>query len=289
MDKEEKDKSGKLTDKETTKAEVAGNKSTKTTSEGEYSEAKKASMKSMKEYYGDDAEINDDNYGDMMEKMVSEDYGPSKKKLSSYDESNRNILAMMDSEPELSGILSDMGKGAKFAEALPKYMDVQSLSEAGEGGDIPNWEENRKYRMKSFDERQSRLRNYDKNLELAGQAFGAFVSEKGLEEAQVNEFAQFVAKLIEDASVGKVSNDFLQAAYYAKNYESDVLDAAKQAEIKAKNEKIEAKMRTDKDFKGDGTADIRTGASEAQTQKVKGNSFAKKLGKSIDRQQFKLG
>jgi len=289
MDKKEIDMSGKLTDKETTKAEVAGNKSKKTTSQGEYSEAKKTSMKHMKEYYGSDAEINDDNYGGMMEKMVSEDYGPAKKKLKSYDESNRNILAMMDDEPELSGILSDMGKGSKFVESLPKYVDLQSVSEAGEGGDIPNWEENITHRMKSYGEKQSRLKNFDKNLELAGQAFGAFVSGKGMEEAQVNEFAQFVAKLMEEASMGRISNDFLQAAYYAKNYESDVLDAAKQAEIKAKNEKIEAKMRTDKDFKGDGTADIRTGASEAQTQKATGNDFAKKLSKSIDRQQFKLG
>jgi len=289
MDKKEKEMSGKIADKETTKAEVAGNKSTKTTSQGEYSDAKKASIKHMKKYFGEETEINDENYGGMMEKMVSEDYGPSKKKLESYDESNKNILAMMDSEPELSGILSDMGKGAKFAEALPKYMDLQSLSEAGEGGDIPNWEENRTHRMKSFDERQSRLKNYDKNLELAGQTFGAFVADKGMEEAQVNEFAQFVARLIEDASAGKVSKDFLQAAYYAKNYESDILDAAKQAEIKAKNAKIEAKMKTDKDFKGDGTADISTGSPESMSQGSKGNNFAKKLSKSIDRQQFNLG
>jgi len=289
MNKEEKEMSGKIADKETTKAEVAGNKSAKTTSQGEYSDAKKASIKHMKEYYGEESEINDDNYTDKMEKMVSEDYGPSKKKLKSYDETNRNILAMMDSEPDLSGILSDMGKGAKFAEALPKYVDVQSLAEAGEGGDIPNWEENRKCRMKSFDERQSRLKSYDKNLELAGQAFASFIGEKGLEGPQVDEFAQFVAKLIDDASKGSISNDFLQAAYYAKNYQSDVLDAAKQAEIKAKNEKIEVKMKTDKDFKGDGTADISTGSSEAQVQGGKGNSFAKKLEKSIKRQQFRIG
>jgi len=258
MDKKEKDMSGKIADKETTKAEVAGNRSTKTTSQGEYSDSKKASIKHMKAYYGDETEITDENYGGMMEKMVSEDYGPAKKKLQSYDESNKNILAMMDSEPELSGILSDMGKGAKFAEALPKYMDLQSLSEAGEGGDIPNWEENHTNRMKSYDKKQSRLRDYDNNIELAGQTFGSFVAEKGMKEAQINEFASFVAQLIDDASKGKISNDFLQAAYYAKNYESDVLDAAKQAEIKAKNTKIETEMRTAKDFKGDGTADIST-------------------------------
>jgi hypothetical protein len=41
MGKEEKDMSGKLPDKETTKTEAAGNKATKTTSQVEYSEDKK--------------------------------------------------------------------------------------------------------------------------------------------------------------------------------------------------------------------------------------------------------
>ena len=124
MGKDEKDQAGKLSDKETVKLGEAENKTQKTTSQGEYSEAKKASMKAMHSYYGKDEDINDKNYTSKMETMIHKDYGPAKDMNAEYGSANKRVLAMMDSEPELSGVLSDMGKGAGFLEVLPDRKSV---------------------------------------------------------------------------------------------------------------------------------------------------------------------
>src|SRR3990172_8538837 len=123
--------------------EATNGKTPATTTVGEYTEYREPAMKALKSYYGEDAEISDDDYGFKMEEMVAKDYLPTKEKNKRYEDANTNIMAFMDDNPEMSGILSDVSSGAKFQQVLPKYVDLEALIDS-KGGDEAAWEENSK-------------------------------------------------------------------------------------------------------------------------------------------------
>jgi len=267
-----------IPDKET-KPKTIDTKGTtpKTESKGEYTEEKKASLKAMKSYYGD-TEINDGNYMALMESMVAKDYGPTKEKNKVYEEGNKSVLAMLDDNPAVAAIHSDMADGAKFEQVLPKYVDLEALTESQSGEE--SYGENKKLRMERFNSRQKRKSMLDANEKKSIETVKKFIADKKMEGENADKFGKFVAQVISDANDGDLKVSFLDAMYKSMNYESDIATTKMVAEVSAKNAKIEEKTKSEADFKkGDGVP-IMESADDSVSDES-GDDFTKRLGRSV--------
>jgi len=256
-------------------------KTESTSSDGEYTEEKKVAMGHMKSYYGEDVEINDLNYYQKMEEMVSKDYGPTKEKNTKYETANKNVQAMMHDNPEMGGVLADMGKGAKAGQVLNKYFDLQAIIDSG-GGDDDMYEENNKARTANYEKYQAHLKTLTDNEEKSFAVIEEFKKEKKLEGENADKFGNWIADAIEAANMGNITKDFLERMYYAMNYESDVADAKKIGEISTKNAAIDEKMKSEEELQlGDGTPRIESANEEIDKGVGSGDELADKMEKSI--------
>lgn len=242
----EDNKEAKLPGEVTAKVGEEENGTPSTTSEGEYSEEKKAVMSAMKSHYGED--VSDEEYVPKLEKMVAGDLLPKAEKLGRYDESNERIMAMMDSEPELGGILSDMSRGGKFLTVLPKYVDVASLEPEGED-DMQAWGENVRIREENYRAGNDRKATIAVNLEKSNAAIDEFIAGKNLDEPGKLKFAESLADFLDRAYSGEITKEFLDAMYYYMNRDTELENQRKVGELAGANKKISQQFASDSEIR----------------------------------------
>ena len=273
------DNKEELSSEEIVKLGKKENKTPKTTSEGEYTEEKKKIMSAMKFHYGED--VSDEDYVPKMEKMVADDLLPKAEKLGRYDESNDKMMAMIEDEPELGGVLSDMSRGGKFLKVLPKYVDTKSLEPDGED-DMQEWEANVKTREDNYKMANERKATIAANLEKSNQAIEDFVSEKNLDEPGKIKFGETLADFLDKAYAGEITKEFLDAMYYWMNRDSELADQRKAGELAATNKKISQKFASDSDIRrGDGLPSL-NGSSDMQETPIEKDPVAASLNKHLE-------
>jgi putative methionine-R-sulfoxide reductase with GAF domain len=244
---------------------------------GEFKEKAKEAIQG---YFGKD--ITDDNYDGMVETLVT-DATEMKEKIGKYDAANRNILAMMESEPELSGILADMSGGAKFSQVLPKYIDLQALLES-KGGDESVWEENNKTRMSKYEQMQAHKAQMAANEEKSIATVNKFMADKKLEGENADAFGNYVAEMIDRANSGDLSEEFLEAMFNAMNYKRDVAMAEEVGEVAGRNASIEEKAKSEEEIKsgGDKVPVLKSGG-ETPEEEVEEDTFESRFEKRMKR------
>jgi len=242
-----------IPDKEVVKVGLNENGAPASTSTGEYSEEKKAVLGAMKAHYGEDVSADDGEYTSKLEGMVASDLLPKAGKLKSYDEANTKLLAMMDSEPELSGILSDMGKGAKFIPSLKKHIDVATvMALPDDDSDQTSWESNAKAREDKYTAENQRKAELAANEEKSLATIEKFVADKHLEGEECENFGKMVADFLDRAYSGDITEQFLETMYYHMNRDKDLEEASTLGELKGRNAKIANAKFDEKDYAGDG-------------------------------------
>lgn len=255
------------------KQEVVAEKSPKKSeSKGEYREG---NMEYMKNVFPD-AEINDDNYAEMMDRTMSEHVRP---RMESYNKANNNLKAMVNSEPKFAMILGDMAKGAKFEEALPRYLDTRNLKLMPGDPDYTTWEANNKTRETNYAAEQEYKKKIDDNKKKSEVTITDWYEKKGMDDAAKKEYGMFVANSLDRAYAGEMDEDFLDKMYYAMNYKNDVAKAEEVGTIKGKNDKIvEEKLKEKNNTKGDGMPVIDGGVAKVEeTTPETGNALEKGL------------
>lgn len=235
-------KAGAIPDKEVKATETAPKQSA---SKGEYAEG---NMKFL-QGFNPGLEINDDNYVSTMEKTLAETIMP---RMAAYDNANTNLKAMIHGNPKLGKVLSDMAKGAKFEEALPRYYDPNGFKLAPGDPDYNAWEAANKQRMDDYTKDMDRQTQIENNRKKSEETISAWFAEKEMGDEAKQEYGSFVSELLERAYSGEVTPEFLNKMKYAMDYKDDVAKAAEAGEIKGRNEKIVTeKMEEDTALKGD--------------------------------------
>lgn len=171
------------------------------------------------------------------------------------EESNRKIIDLLESEPELSAVLRDMLKGMTLREALARNVDTDSL--IGMEGD-PDWDNISKAkndRMAKLEENRKWQAQIEENQQKTIEALGAFTQSKGLDEAAVNDFIGYVSAMLEKAFNTYLDEETLDRLFQAYNYKKDVADAENLGMVKGRNEKIQG-MRKEKTENTDGLPKI---------------------------------
>jgi len=255
------------------------NKTPSTTSEGEYTEEKKAVMSAMKSHYGED--VSSEDYVPKLEKMVAGDLLPKAAKLGRYDESNERMMAMIEDNPELGAIASDISRGGKFLKVLPKYVDLASLEPEGED-DMQEWDENVRIREENYRMGKERKASIAANLEKSEAAIEAFVAEKNLDEPGKMQFGQTLADFLDKAYSGEITKEFLDAMYYYMNRDAELANQKKAGELSAMNKKISTKFATESDIRrGDNMPALDGSVQMPETSSMK-DPIASSLNKHLD-------
>lgn len=167
------------------------------------------------------------------------------------EESNRKIIDLLESEPELSAVLRDMLKGMTLREALARNVDIDSL--VGMEGD-PDWDNISKAkneRIAKLEENRKWQSQVEENQQKTIESLAAFTKNKGLDEATVNDFIGYVSAMLEKAFNTYLDEETLERLYQAYSYKKDVADAENLGMVKGRNEKIQA-MRKEKTEGTDG-------------------------------------
>ena len=177
-------------------------------------------------------------------------------KLSEYQKKNQavneNMIKTFNSNPELAGFMRDVMKGAPISEAIARNLDVDSIKPMEGEPDYDKWNESLAERKKRLADQEAYLKSIDENVNSTVEEIKNFQQEAGLSDEDTQTFIKQVDAFVADAITGKVSKQVLQMLH--KAFTAD--DQIKAAEIKGRNENIEAKKVVKKD--GDGMPDIRS-------------------------------
>jgi len=209
----------------------------------------------------------DQEWDDLAERA----YGEDEEKIKNFEDNNKVIEDLMDSDKDLASVVSEMiVNGTPFRAAVAKFFDPESLV-AKEGDDDYDYyqksSEERKKMGQAFRERGARKRANEKE---AYDNIDKFAEKKAFDAAAKQEFIDFVNKLYEDMGELKLSMQTLEKLYKAMTYDEAVAEAAETAEIDGKNMAIEAaRAKKTAETAGDGVPTPQGGSAPAPTPKPK--------------------
>jgi len=199
---------------------------------------------------------------------------------------NQRLVEVFEQYPEIANFMDDVMKGASPEIAIARNFDTDNIQPQDGDPDYDEWEKALQERKKKTADLSKFQEELDANKVESSKIFDKFAEEKGYDEAKMDEFLGEVDKFLSDIYRGRVTMDFLKAIEKAMNYGKDVADAAEQAKIDARNEKIELKKEKLKP-KGDGIPNL-TPTGETADAPKKEEDYADKLLKSYRKRQIKV-
>jgi predicted XRE-type DNA-binding protein len=181
--------------------------------------------------FGDDNEILD---------AASEHFDEVEGKLTRSAESNKIVMDALEGEPVLAKIIMDVSKGASFAQALALHLNPDELVPIEGDPDYQGWNENRKARAKTLEERRTFEEELTTNSKASVDEIKAFVKENNMSDQEAADFLETVNQSLTDVYKGKITKDFLTKWKLVLSRDQDVQKAHQQGEIKGRNTNIEA-------------------------------------------------
>ena len=184
-------------------------------------------------------------------------------------EQNERLASVLELDPRLAQLLSDVVQGKRSAHASMARYYGKSFLDFEEG--TPEYEEmlrmDEERRNEAYEMARNR-REYEANLERSRPAIENFCSEHGYEPAEFMDrvWEQLVFPILS----GTYTPEVCQALEHAINYEQDVEDAFAAGDIKGRNTNIQ-RMKGDI---GDGLPKgLQSAAPVDNTKRRKGNSL----------------
>lgn len=210
----------------------------------EKEETKKTAAPAMPKYrerlrnrYPDANPQSDADYDGLAEQAYAED----EEKIRGYEDNNKVIEDLMDSDKDLKSVVSEMiVNGTPFRAAVAKFFDPEDLVAKEGDEDYEYYQKNAEERKKmgqAFRERAARRRA---NATEAYDNIDKFAKKHEMQGAEKQAFVAFVDELYDDLSDLKISMKTLEKLYKAMTYDEAVAEAAEAAEIDGKNAAIEA-------------------------------------------------
>lgn len=176
-------------------------------------------------------------------------------KLSEYQKKNQAINKQMidtfNSNPELAGLMRDIMKGAPIHIAIARNIDVTKLKPIEGDPDESEWAKALEENKKKLVDKEAYQNSLTENMNVSIGELKAFAKENNLDGEQAAEFLSQVDELVGDVIQGKLTKSTLSKLYRATTAEQEIANAAKAAEVKGRNAKIEA-IKSEEKPNGDG-------------------------------------
>lgn len=218
-----------------------------------------ALMSRMKERYPDQ-EFADD---EALAGRVNEDYDDYDKRIKGYQEREKSLSDMFSSDPRSASFLTNWRNGADPVVELVR----QFGTDIKEAIDDPDRLEEISNANKEFVDRVAKSKEleaqYQDNLAESLKNLDQMQQERGLDDATVDNAMELLINIVKDGIAGKFSTESIDLALKAMNHDSDVASASHEAEVRGRNSRAEAQLRTAN--RGDGVASLNGQNSRTST------------------------
>lgn len=201
---------------------------------------------------------------------ISDDYDDYDKRLSEYDEEDKKMSDMFAADPRSASFLVAWRNGEHPMTALVRQFGKEGLEELLENDDKMDEfaKANEEYLERIANEKKLE-EEYESNISESLATVDSMQEEGGYSEDEMNAALDFLLGIIRDGIVGKFSRESLAMAMKAMKHDSDVAEAAGEAEVRGRNARIEEKLRKPRT---DGTANI-AGSNNIAPQHKMGTSI----------------
>lgn len=197
--------------------------------------------------------------------QINDDYDDYDKQIGEYSGREKQLTDLMVADPRAAEFLTDMARGKDPWLAVINRLGIDGITDLLND---PNKqeayaEENKKYverlaKNKKLDEQ------YEDNLSQSLDVLSSIQQSQGLSDDAIDAAYDLIMKIANDAVLGIISEETINMALKAVNYDNDMQTASEEGRISGKNERAEEKLRKPK--RGDGTA-VLNGSNNMPTRK----------------------
>ena len=184
--------------------------------------------------------------------QIGEDYDNYERELEDYRGREKALSDMLATDPRSADILVGIGRGEDPVIGLVRNygMEIKDVL------DDPEMQDKIAEAQKDYVERVSRDKQleeeYDTNMQATYETLRRYQEARGLSDDEIDRLVDFLLGVIRDGIMGKFSEETLDMASKALNYDGAVAAASEEGRVTGRNEKIVEKLR--KADEGDGTA-----------------------------------
>lgn len=199
----------------------------------------------LKAKYPDREFGNDDELYD----TILSDYDNYDNRIQKQDEIDKNMADLFENNPQFAGmfltVLSDKEKNPVIAMIEAYGDDFRMYLEDPENAEKLA-EANKKY-MERVGKEKELEEIYQSNIEKSLQIADQVQKEGGYTDEQIDEAFKQIIDDAQKAILGEITQEMLETKLKGLTHDEDVMEAANQAEVKAKNIKIEEKKKNMKE------------------------------------------
>lgn len=202
---------------------------------------------------------------------INDDYDEYDKELAGYKEREGKLTDMFSQYPHSARFISDMATGVNPWVAIVEQLGMDGITDIFEN---PEYKEEL---AKAQEEHVKRLttahdleEEYKSNITATLEMMQQVQQEKGLSDEQVDQAADILMGVANDAIVGKISRETFDMVLKVLNHDAEVASAREEGKVEGLNTKVEeAKLRKPKT---DGVPAM-AGANNAPSRKGRRNSI----------------
>lgn len=214
----------------------------------------------------------DEDFAAMSEKYLDD----TESELSRYRDSEAAVSELIKSDPEFEAIVTDMlVNGLPFRVAVVKNIPIEDLTPQEGDDDYQGWQQAKSQRLEKAAKMAAQQKEIAENEVASSKLFNDYVQEKGMSEAEQEEFLSIINDALFALLYKKIDRKFLDLCYKGSRFDKAVEEAEQVGETNGRNAAIEAKKAaSDNKAQGDGIPGSAGGAGAmAPQRKVKRNPF----------------
>lgn len=170
-----------------------------------------------------------------------------KKLLDQSNAKNKELNDLLDDDPRLGALLSEVYSGASVPYALGRYFSKEELFPEDAELSDEEYEKGRKEREERIKSRNDERARWEDNLKKNEETFSKFAKGKNFDDAKTKDFFGKISSTLGSVKEGLVPEELLDFLYNGYNYDNDMEIARKAGEVDGRNQKIEVTRRTFKD------------------------------------------
>jgi len=193
--------------------------------------------------------------------QIDEDYNDYDNQIGEYKDRESKLVDLFSKDPRSAQFLTDMAKGNDPWISVIERLGIDGVTDLLND---PDKQEEYAEANKKWAERLAKEKELE---ELAQQNFAESMerlSQRNLDDETIDAAMNLIRDIVDDAVVGKYSDETIDMALKALNHDSDVQNARTEGQVAGRNQKIEEQLRKPKS--GDGQPNL-AGSNNAPTRK----------------------
>ena len=187
--------------------------------------------------------------------QIGDDYDAYDRRIRGYQDNEKKMTDLFVKDPKSAQFLVDMANGKDPWLAVINRLGIEGITDLINDPEKQEAyaEANKKYVERLAKERELET-TYDRNIDGSIVTIDRMQKARGLTDEQMDAAFNLVYRIANEAILGKYTEETMDLALKAVNHDADVTNAAEEARVRGRNERIEERLR--KPRAGDGTPQL---------------------------------